>query len=370
MHWLIPIFAFPYFFLLLWLYSWLRKIKPYRPTPVRDVSLSVIIACRNESRNLKNILADIAGQDYPPDTLEVIVIDDNSTDGTFELASGFRNIKKMKVLRNKGEGKKRAITTGVNEASGELIITTDADCRMGKDWISTIASFYSEYIPDMIICPVILQDGRGFFGKFQELEFMGLQGITAASAAAGNSTMCNGANLAFRKEIYLHHTKNLHYEISSGDDVFLLHSIKNEMGSGILWLESPEATVIAAQAKTPVSFIGQRNRWISKGRAFRDRFTILLAIVTFVTILIQIFTLLAGISDPAFLLSFFIVLVLKSVPDFLILNNTAGRYGKKKLLRWFLPSQLIYPFYVLAVVLNFRGITAKSRVNSPFPKGT
>ncbi len=222
----------------------------------------------------------------------------------------------------------------------------------------------------MIICPVILQSGSGFFGKFQELEFLSLQGVTAGSAAGGMATMCNGANLAFSREIFLRHTKNIHYEILSGDDVFLLHSLKNEKGSKISWLEAPEATVTAAHAETPYMFIRQRNRWISKGKAFKDRFTILLAIVTFVTIIVQVFTLVAGIFDPRFLLAFLIILALKSVPDFLILNNTAGRYGKKKLLRWFIPSQLIYPFYVLAVTLSLTGNGGKKHFSSPSPKGT
>ncbi len=144
MHWFLLIFSAPYFFLLLWLYSRLRKIKRYNPAHrTSDVMISVVIACRNESHNLKNILPDIAGQDYPPEMFEVVVVDDNSTDNTFENASGFTNIKNLKALKNKGEGKKMAITTGVNAASGELIITTDADCRMGKNWLITIASFYS-----------------------------------------------------------------------------------------------------------------------------------------------------------------------------------------------------------------------------------
>ncbi|MFZ0280389.1 MAG: glycosyltransferase [Bacteroidales bacterium] len=370
MHWFLLIFSAPYFFLLLWLYSRLRKIKRYNPAHrTSDVMISVVIACRNESHNLKNILPDIAGQDYPPEMFEVVVVDDNSTDNTFENASGFTNIKNLKAIKNKGIGKKMAITTGVNAASGELIITTDADCRMGKNWLITIGSFYSRNKPAMIICPVILQPGSGFFVKFQELEFLSLQGVTAGSAAGGTATMCNGANLAFSREIFLRHTKNIHYEILSGDDVFLLHSLKNEKGSKISWLEAPEATVTAAHAETPYMFIRQRNRWISKGKAFKDRFTIFLAIVTFVTIILQVFTLVAGIFDPRFLLAFLIILAFKSVPDFLILNNTAGRYGKKKLLRWFIPSQLIYPFYVLAVTLSLTGNGGKKYFSSPSPKG-
>lgn len=370
MHWILTILTVPYFFLLLRLYGCLRKIKHHQNGKSPDIRLSVIIACRNESDNLNKILPDIACQNYPPDLFEVIIVDDNSTDDTLEVASHFGGINNLKVIRNSGNGKKTAIATGVNEASGELILTTDADCRIGGNWMSTIASFYARYMPDMIICPVILDQGKGFFGKFQELEFLSLQGITTGSAAAGRSTMCNGANLAFTRETYLKHSGNLHNEITSGDDVFFLHSLKKETGARIFWLESPDAMVTTAQAETPFLFFKQRKRWISKGRAYSDRFTICLAVVTFVTIGAQIISLAAGIFNPVFLLSFLAILILKSVPDLLILENTTGRYGKKDLLKWFLPSQLVYPFYVLAVTLSLSGNMIRKLVSFPFPTGT
>jgi len=370
MNWLLLILTIPYFITLLLIYTHLRGIKKYPNSLKCCIRVSVIIACRNEEDDIRNILADIAGQTYSSELFEVIVVDDNSTDRTFEQSAGFRKISNLKVLRNNGEGKKMAISTGVDAASGELVITTDADCRVGKSWIGTIASFYNKYYPDMIICPVTLGPGKGFFGKFQDLEFLSLQGITTGSAAWGRSTMCNGANLAFKREIFIKHSDNLHYEILSGDDVFLLHSLKNERGSRIFWLESSDATVTASQAETPLLFLKQRNRWISKGRAYNDTFTIFLAIVTFVTSAVQAFTLIAAIFEPEFLPVFLLVFTLKSLPDFLILKNTAGRYGKKKLLRWFLPSQLVYPFYILGVSLSLMAVPLKRKLSSPFQKGT
>jgi len=362
MQWLILLLVFPYFFLILRLYLSLRKIRKYKPSAIPKVRLSVIIPCRNESVNLKKILADISVQNYPPDLLEVIVVDDNSADSTFKTASQFAGISNLQVVRNNGTGKKAAIATGVQTSSGELIITTDADCRTDKSWVGTIASFYEKYNSDMIICPVILGRGKGFFGKFQELEFLSLQGITTASAAAGRGTMCNGANLAFKREAYLKHAGNLHDEIPSGDDIFFLHSLKNERGARIFWLESPEATVTTSQAGTPSSFIKQRRRWISKGKAYNDRFTILLAVVTFVTILAQVLSMLAGIVKPVFLMPFAAIFILKSVPDLLILGNTTGRYGRTGLLKWFLPAQLVYPFYVMSVTLSVAGGMIKRRI--------
>lgn len=354
MQWLLLILLVPYIAILLKIFIHLRKLKQFNPSRTPEIRSSIIIACHNESENIGNILTDIANQDYPGELFEVIVTDDNSTDNTFEAARDFRNIKNLKVIKNSDAGKKRAIAAGVNAARGELIITTDADCRMREKWLSTVVSFYNEYKPDLMICPVILESGQGFLGKFQELEFLGLQGITAGSAAGGMSTMCNGANLAFTKESFSRHSDNLHYEILSGDDIFLLHSIKKEKGSKIAWLESREAIVTTTQPKRLLKFLDQRVRWISKGKAYTDRFTVLLSYATFAAILSQAISMVAWVFDPSLLLMFPVIAGLKSVPDFLILFNSAVRYGKRRLLGWFLPSLLIYPFYVLAVLLRFR----------------
>lgn len=350
MYWISVILLFPYLFLLLKIYCGLRRIKPFTFRKHGSIFISVVIACRNEAANIKSLLNDIARQTYPSDKFEVIIADDNSTDETFNIALNFTGIKNLKVIKSTGQGKKTAIMTAVETAAGELIITTDGDCSTGSGWLDSIAAFYHHYEPDMIICPVTIRNTSGFLGRFQELEFLSLQGITAGSAVAGMSTMCNGANLAFTREAYLRHFANLRFDIPSGDDIFFLHSLKNEKGSAISWIESMDSLVTASAAENTCSFLDQRNRWISKAKAYSDSFTTTLAIVTFVTILTQAFLLIAGMILPGYLLAFIVVFLIKSVPDFLILLNTTGRYGRRSLMKWFLPSQLIYPFYVLSVV--------------------
>jgi cellulose synthase/poly-beta-1,6-N-acetylglucosamine synthase-like glycosyltransferase len=369
MYWLFLIPLASYLVIMLRIYRFLRRIEKFDFVTPHNVQVSVIIPCRNESDNIGNILHDLAAQVYPPDAFEVIVVDDNSEDRTPEIVSGFKGIKNLTLLRNSLAGKKMAIKTGVEAANGELIITTDADCRAGDKWIRTLASFHYRYKSDLTICPVSMSSGSGFFGRFQELEFLALQGVTAGSAAGNFSTMCNGANLAFTKSAYVKHSANLHYKIDSGDDIFLLQSLKHEKGSEIRWLESNDAVVSTSQAKTIVSFLSQRKRWISKATAYDDRFTMLLGIVTFVTILCEITLMIASVFNLLFLTGFLIFFLAKSVPDFLILRNTAWRYDKKNLMKWFLPSGLIYPFYVLAVVCYPGRASFAKQVSYPFQKG-
>jgi poly-beta-1,6-N-acetyl-D-glucosamine synthase len=347
MQWLLLILILPYLFMLLRIYRGLGRIIPFHPENRGSQYISVVVASRNEQENLPVLLNDLSAQDYPENLFEVIIVDDNSTDSTLEVASGFKSLKNLKVLKNSGRGKKEAIRTGVLSSAGDLIITTDADCHTGKHWLETISAFFGKYGSDLIVCPVHLEKGKGFFSKCIELEFLSLQGVTAGTILSGNSSMCNGANLAFRKEVYLENQDKLVPEIESGDDIFLLHGIKKVPGSGIDWLESMEASVYTASESSFGGFMKQRKRWIAKAKYYDDGYTITLGIVTFVTILLQVLSVAMALFDYTFIYIYLAIVIAKSIPDYLILKNTTRRYGKSELMAFFLPSQIIYPFYVL-----------------------
>jgi cellulose synthase/poly-beta-1,6-N-acetylglucosamine synthase-like glycosyltransferase len=350
MYWLPAILIFPYSILLLKIYRSLLKLKPFYVSSNPSSFISVVVACHNEENNLPSLISQLSLQNYPANLFEVIIVNDRSTDRTAEIANNFCEKSNIKILTNTGIGKKQALRTGILAAKADLIITTDADCRMGKEWIKTIGAFYEMNIPDMIICPVRLELSSGIFGKFQELEFLSLQGVTAGSSFSGEATMCNGANLAFKKEVYLKHSDYLHDEINSGDDIFLLQSLKRGDRSKIFWLESSDALVTTASSPSLLSFLNQRSRWISKVQAYNDKDAIILGIIIIGAIILEISYFIACLFNPGLILILSSVLLLKSVPDFFILFNTSVRYNRKDLMWWFLPSQLIYPFYVLSVV--------------------
>lgn len=349
MEWLLLLFIAPYLLLISRISKYLAKVKPHSGPDLASVFASVIIACRNEEKHLPFLIESLSLQDYPPELFEIIIVDDNSTDRTPGIVSQYKTIHNLSFLKNKGNGKKTAIRTGIHEAKGNLLVTTDADCVMQKGWIRSIARFYDEHKPDLIVCPVKLEGGKGFFQKFQELEFLSLQGITAGTALEGNPVMCNGANLAFTRKAYDESAELLHDELTSGDDVFLLHAVKGKKGNRIMWLESSEATVKTMAPVSLGAFLRQRKRWLSKAGSYSDGYTIMLGLSTFLAVLLQGILLPVSIAIPRLLVLYAAVFILKSIPDFLILLNTAKRTGNKKLLAWFIPCQLIYPYYVLTV---------------------
>jgi poly-beta-1,6-N-acetyl-D-glucosamine synthase len=352
MSWLYLIPVIPYFLTILVIAINRRRLKLFNSLADHNIAVSVIIPCRNEGKNLPHIIDDLLNQSYPVSLYNIMVVDDGSEDNTPEVLGRYSGKPNLKIIRSSGKGKKRAIREGIGLSDAELIVTIDADCRAGKNWLKSIVTFYAETGATMIIGPVIIEADKGFFGKFQELEFFSLQGITAGTAAMNNPVMCNGANLAFKKEVYLRHSVNLRDEIDSGDDIFLLQSLKKEDRRAISFLESGEAVVKTHPSGTLPSFIRQRSRWLSKAGYYSDPFILYLGIVTFVTIFYMILLLGAGFFNAEFLILFATVVIIKSLPDFLLLSLSTGRYNRQSLLAWFLPSQIIYPFYVIAVALG------------------
>jgi cellulose synthase/poly-beta-1,6-N-acetylglucosamine synthase-like glycosyltransferase len=297
-------------------------------------------------------MEDLLLQEYPEGPYEIIVVDDHSSDNTSQIVSSFKSSENLKLFSNNGEGKKKAIKTGVENSHGELIITTDADCRMGKKWIGSIVSYFKNTGADLIIGPVTIRGNKSIFSRFQELEFFSLQGITAGSAAIGNPVMCNGANLAFTRTAYDKHSLNLYDEVSSGEDVFLLHSIKKENAAKIRFFESKEAVVSTGAVKSVFGFLRQRARWLSKAGYYTDRFTIFLGIITFAVIIDLLAMFITGFFYPVCFYLLGALLLIKAIPDALLLFEITRRRGSLQLMKWFIPAELVYPFYIITVVIS------------------
>src|SRR5690606_1415469 len=110
--------------------------------------VSVLIAARNEENHIGDTIRDILNQNFPQSQLEIIVVDDHSTDRTASVVRSFsdRGVKLIQLNEREplNSYKKKAISEAINQASGELIGVTDADCRMGGGWLSAMVSLYEE----------------------------------------------------------------------------------------------------------------------------------------------------------------------------------------------------------------------------------
>jgi len=234
--------------LLYYLKAWLQApwFYPVGPLPLSLPYLSVIIAARNEEEHLPGLLQDLLNQSFPAKNFEVIVVDDHSTDLTADIIKKIASAKYMALQDYMKPGettafKKKAIEVAIGQAKGELIITTDADCRVPPNWLETIARFYRQTGARFIVMPVRMEAGRSALGIFQSLDFMVLQGITGAAVYKKMHSMCNGANLAYTKNAFVQaggFTGINH--IASGDDMLLMHKIYTSDPGAVHYLKSQQ----------------------------------------------------------------------------------------------------------------------------------
>jgi cellulose synthase/poly-beta-1,6-N-acetylglucosamine synthase-like glycosyltransferase len=356
-----------------------------------STQLSIIIPARNEEANIENCLQSILQNNYPAHLFEIIVVDDHSEDNTPIIVKKYvaQNVKlillKDFVTDKINSYKKKAIEVAIAQASGTLIITTDADCIVPTTWLQTIASFYEEKKPVFIAAPVLIDtcypslahthkenakgsdlghpSTRSGEGKgvriFQSLDFMTLQGITAAVVHKKQMTMCNGANMAYERAAF--------YEvggfagidnIASGDDMLLMHKIYKQYPDRVLFLKSKEAIVRTAPVNTIKQFFNQRIRWASKAEKYDDkRILPVLILVYFFNILMLLLPLIAlfnnckvSILDTQYsILSLWLwMLLFKIVVELFFLFPVASFFGKKSML-WFFP--FLQPFHICYTIV-------------------
>lgn len=323
-------------------------------------SISVVIPARNEARNITFCLRSIAQQNYPQDLLEIIVIDDHSTDDTAALVANlqaaFPNIQLLKLAdfitdKPLNSYKKMAIATGIAQAQGELIVTTDADCIAQPNWLQLIASLYQEKQAKLIAAPVNFHRERNLLERFQSLDYAGTMVLTGAGIHGRTMRLSNGANLAYPRQLFTDlagFDGNDH--LASGDDMFFAQKVAANFPDGVHFLKHPGATVFTEAKPTWRAFLQQRTRWATKSSAYREwQITLVLALVFFFCSNIILSLLLTPFVGAVMLWLFLLQLAIKSFFDYQLLQTACRFFNRPDLMRSFFPAQMLHTLYIVVI---------------------
>lgn len=349
----ILIFLFiPYASLVIYYWQSWKAIPVYTgEDAVQDLRISVIIPARNEEENLPALLNALDRQTYPEDLFEVIVIDDHSTDRTAEIV---RLSDRARLLQLNENGinsyKKKAIETGVAAATGELIVTTDADCQPPPDWLTTIASFRKKTNAVFIAAPVCFQTDRSALQVFQSLDFMVLQGITGAAVFRKHLSMSNGANLAYDRSVFYEAGGFTGIDhIASGDDMLLMHKIALKYPDRVRYLKSKDAIVSTLPMKTWKSFFNQRIRWASKATQYNDRRILPVLSLVYLFNLSIPMVFLAGFWQFDCFLYSLILIFLKTAAELPLFISLAVFFQRRGVIRLF---PLFQPLHIAYTIIS------------------
>lgn len=341
---------------------------PERPIPdIDDPQLpfvTILLPARNEEARIATAIASLRAQRYPSERMEVLVLDDHSDDGTRAAAvAAADGDRRVRVLAASGEGKKSALSTGVAEARGEVICTTDADCTHGEDWLRAMAAPFADGA-DIVAGPVVYADRGSFFKRLQAMEFLGLMGVGAGFFGIGYPRLCNGANLAYRKDMFLAVSGYDGNEgVHSGDDEFLLHKIVYGRGGDARFVIRPEALVRTEAAATVGAFLTQRIRWASKGREYTDGRFVSFLLLLFVYFLFAAVAPVVAVSSFAAAIAGLLFFSLKITADTAVLYSIAALLRQPLRLSDLLAAELLHPYYIVIVSLTgfFGQYTWKNR---------
>ncbi len=320
---------------------------------LKDTKLTIIIPVRNEADNILKLLQDLDNQDYPFHNFEVIIANDGSTDDTEQIVLAFQDLAKysLKILNlfneNETSPKKRAIKKSIEISSGELIITTDGDCRVSANWLTSIEKCFKSSDAKLISSPVTFTSGNSFFNITQIIEFASLIGSGACAMYLKKPNMCNGANIAYTRAVFEEvggFTGNEH--LASGDDEFLMHKIAKLYPDKVLFNLDKNAIVFTKSQPDLSHFYQQRKRWASKWKHYKDWKVSVLAIF--------IITVNLGVIISYFTFNF-IDLLLKFSTEFIFLSLIINFLGHRDKIKYIPIVQLFYPFYVVFFGLIAQG---------------
>ena len=342
-----------YFGFLGQVYFGLRSLNRKRRGTDKKYFVSIIVPFRNESEVIVDCLRSLECQAYPKDHYEIIFIDDFSNDDSAQKLNSEKTLPNTQVISvpdgyKKMSPKKRGIKYGIDHAKGEIIVTTDADCVHPKVWLETMISAFDEQT-GFVSGPVRFSDSNLLFNKIQQLEFGGLVLTGAGLIGSDKPTICNAANIAFKKEAFEYvngYEDNQH--LSSGDDEFLMQKIAKSKKYEVQFMLSEHAVVETQANRTIDGFIQQRKRWASKGLFYNDKTLILKLIMIYLFFVSLPLQLLLGITfNLIFVYSFSSLVLLKGIIEYFIMRKGIPLLFKNINYKVFIISEILHIPYII-----------------------
>ena len=312
-------------------------------------SISIVVAARNEEKNILTCLRSLDELTYPDNKIEVIVIDDASTDNTLKITSNFIHGKiRFRVIHleetesDKLKGKVRAMAAGIKLAKGDTILTTDADCIVNPLWAKTIASYYVKDVG--VVNGFTSQNVSGLFSGMQAIDFIYLLFISSGTINLGKPVSCIGNNMSFRKKAYdeTGGFENLPFSVT--EDFLLLNSIQKLKKYKVVYPVNRNSLVFSKPVSTIKELLNQKKRW-AVGGIETPPLGIGLMLWSFLTNLSILLT-------PFFFNSTWLyLLIFKIATDLFVLIPIHQKLGLQKNLKYFLVFEFYYIVYVLILPL-------------------
>lgn len=337
---------------------------PRRTTRESLLSVSVIVAARDEEHTVGNCLAGLLAQDYPCELTEIVVVNDESNDQTGEVISTIaeRHPGRITVVETVSEeshatGKARAIAQGVDRATGEILLFTDADCLPPTPWIRTVLSYFRDNV-DGFGSFTLVRDSD-LFSRVQHLDWLHLHAIGSGASGLGLMLGVIGNNMAVRRSAYDSVGGYRSIPFSVTEDFALFVAIRRS-GGRLLFPCDRDASMVTQPCLSIADVMRQKQRWVrgGAGQLFPGGFVLIIAVLMLTAFMVAPF-----ISTAAWT----IVWSTKFLADLFLIVPTSFRLGNARPLRsfiffefYFLAQAIVTPFLLARRTVVWKGRSYRS----------
>lgn len=342
------------------------------PEPDRWPSVSVIVPARNEENDIDACLASLRDCDYPDDKLEIIVVDDFSTDGTVERVRAqqpagvpapdpgpVRLVEMERAMAQNGNHKPAAVETGIQAADGEVILTTDADCTVPETWIRSMVRRCTPDTP-FVAGPVAYEHNDLFLPRLQALELTGLVAYGAGTLGLRLPTFCNSANVAYRRDVI---ESRLDAPNGAAQDELLLQHVAYETDRSVTFNPESDALVTTEPAPSFAAYLQQQARWAHMGLRYPFAVPRAMVVSLWAAHTVLFLACAAALALPAWRETVLLVLLGKMGIDTVLTVPAARQFEERGLLRSAVPTELLLLFAVplVGIVGTFGAVEWKGR---------
>lgn len=342
-----------YFLLYLFLFLWgHKKILKLKECNSEFPFVSIVVAARNEEDNIGDCINSLKKIDYPEDKYEIIIVNDRSTDSTKQIVEKeILNLKNFKLINIQEynnpqiNGKAHALSVGIKESKGEIIMTTDADCSVPKGWVKEAVKYFDN--DTALVCGFTMLEGKNLFTNLQAMDWLYLESISSSSAGINNALSCLGNNLAMNRTVYelVGGYENLEFSVT--EDLTLLNKIKKLKKYKVKYPIIPSGYVLSKACSNLKELYRQKKRWFRGGTGIN----ILGFVIGFLMLNVNVLMLTGYLYLP--LIIYFLLVFLKILSDFIISFPVAKSLKALYIYKYFLPFQIYFMLYGLLLPFTF-----------------
>ena len=228
-----------------------------RPRAAHSPKVAIIVPCWNEQNTIQGTVESLLALDYPADMLQIVLVDDGSTDNTPAVMDSYAQYSQITVIHKENGGKHTAMNLGIEKASDAVYVgCLDADSYVAPDALREIIAYFDDPKVAAVTAAMSVWDPKTLLERMQNADY--IHGITLRHVISSINGLyvTPGPFSFYRRDIIL--AVGGFKEGHKTEDLEMALRLQNE---GYILENAPRARVYTKTPKTVRSLVKQRTRW-------------------------------------------------------------------------------------------------------------